>query len=166
MEYEVVNEKQGIFSCCVDDLTAEQTASFLAQWEEGAAITSLTLFYDSEGQKIVLNKDNPDYNLYLTLTEKYLEANPEEREKLSAKLNPKGLKAALEVLDRAIEERDCTKMLSILGKATISVIKNRLNIKVFDAFMQKEPDPFWNMYQAFVYGVIQGKRIERAKKSL
>ena len=87
MEYEVVNEKQGIFSCCVDDLTAEQTASFLAQWEEGAAITSLTLFYDSEGQKIVLNKDNPDYNLYLTLTEKYLEANPEEREKLSAKLN-------------------------------------------------------------------------------
>lgn len=71
MEYEVVNEKLGLMSCRVGDLTARQAASFLSQWEEGAAISSLTLFYDPESRKVVLNKDNPNYRVYLALTEKY-----------------------------------------------------------------------------------------------
>lgn len=164
MGYEVANEKLGIMSCCLGDLTAKQVASFLAQWEEGAAISALTLFYDSESQNVVLNKDNPDYKLYLMLTEKYLAASPEKREELAGKLKSKGLKEAVKVLDRAIKKRDCEKVLLMLDKMPTYTDEYGLNIMVFDALRQRRSDPFWNMYQAFTYGIIQGKRIERTRK--
>lgn len=165
MGYEVANKKLGIMSCCLGDLTAKQVASFLAQWEEGAAISSLTLFYDSESQNVVLNKDNPDYELYLMLTEKYLAASPEKREELAGKLKSKGLKEAVKVLDRAIKKRDCEKVLLMLDKMPAYTDEYGLNMMVFDALRQRRSDPFWNMYQAFTYGIIQGKRIERSKKN-
>ena len=164
MGYEVANEKLGIMSCRLGDLTAKQVASFLAQWEEGAAISSLTLFYDSESQNVVLNKDNPDYELYLMLTEKYLAACKEKREELAGKLKSNGLKEAVMELDKVIKKRDCAKTLLMLDKMPAYTDECGLNMMIFDALRQRRSDPFWNMYQAFIYGIIQGKRIERAKK--
>lgn len=164
MSYEVVNEELGIMSCCIGDLTAKQAASFLAQWEEGAAISSLTLFHDSESQNVVLNKDNPDYKLYLMLTEKYLAAIPEKREELAEKLQSEGLKEAVKVLDRAIKKRDCEKIMLMLDKMPAYIDEYGLNVMVFDALKQRRSEPFWNMYQAFTYGIIQGKRMERARR--
>lgn len=164
MEYEVVNEKLGLMSCRLGDLTAKQVASFLAQWEEGAAISSLTLFYDPESQKVILNKDNPNYKTYLALTEKYLAASPEKRKELAGKLKSEGQKEAVRVLDSAIERRDCAKTLLMFDKMPAYTDEYGLNIMVFDALRQRRSDPFWNMYQAFQYGIIQGKRIERKKR--
>ena len=48
MKYKLVNKELRIFSCSVSDLTMQQVASFLDQWEHGAKIGELTLFYEKE----------------------------------------------------------------------------------------------------------------------
>lgn len=164
MSYEVVNEKLGIMSCCIEDLTAKQIDSFYAKLGENMKIETLAVFYDSEGQNVVLNRNNPQYDSYLQFTEAYLEADPESRVEAVKMLKSERLKSISEVLDVAIEERDCTKMMLILGKTPVSIFRYGLNGKIFKELIQKEPDRIWNMYQAFVYGVIQGKRAERKRR--
>ena len=62
------------------------------------------------------------------------------------------------------ENEECDKIMFMLGKMPACTDKYGLNIMVFDAIRQRSLDPFWNMYQAFQYGIIQGKRIERKKR--
>lgn len=80
MKFEVINEELKIAACRIADLTMEQVHSFLRQWEDGASIGTLTLFYDKESSYVVLNQDNKDYKMYLDIAEAYLGASVERRE--------------------------------------------------------------------------------------
>ena len=76
--YKIIDEKLRIASCNVTDLTMEQISGFLLQWEAGAPIGSLTLFYDDKQNLIVLNQDHKHYEIYLDIVTAYLGATKEQ----------------------------------------------------------------------------------------
>ena len=68
--YEVINKELKIEACRIADLTLDQIESFLRLWDDGAAISTLTIFSRPDGT-IVLIKDNPEYDLCKEITENY-----------------------------------------------------------------------------------------------
>lgn len=79
--YEIIDETLKLASCRINDLTIEQASNFLSQWEDGARLGSLTLFFAPDARYLVLNKDNARYEFFLELAKAYLSANDEELEK-------------------------------------------------------------------------------------
>ena len=157
--YEVINEELGIKACNLADLTAEQMSNFLGQWEEGARIGTLTLFYESETGAVVLNKDNEMYSEYLSLAEDYLGAEPDVRREVRDKC-PESVKETLNVLENCLKSRRIEKELFRARKNHITSKPSRM---VLDSIISRY-NGVAAVFMAFRYGVMQGKRMERAKK--
>ena len=161
MNYEVIDEEQKIAACHIADLTIEQTVSMLKQWEAGAKIGSLTLFYDEQTGYVVLNKDNKRYHTLLGVTREILKADKKNREELERKAPPVIFSVgSLEtVLKIAVSKREVLEELEKVGKQGVE----KQSFEVLEAIWKKSPDMF-RMAQSYAYGVMQGKRKERAKR--
>ena len=114
MSYEMVNEKLNIKACRITDLTANQVGCFLSQWEEGATIGTLTLFFDKKNGDLILNKDNKNYDLYLKLAEAYLGASEKDCEEIRSKCKIRGFEGTIEVLENCIKYRETDKQIKLL----------------------------------------------------
>lgn len=157
--YEVINDELGIKACSLGDLTAEQMRNFFEQWEEGAKIGTLTLFYEKSGD-LVLNRDNPLYKEYREISEAYLGASEEVREEIRANCQIPGVKNTFEVLDDCIEYRVIENEIYKAHKNYISSEEARgVLLSMMDRY-----DKFEAVYTAFRYGVMHGKRTERARR--
>ena len=110
--YEVINENLGIAKCSLMDLTDEQVNQFLGQWESGAKISSLILFYDKEDDLIVLNSSSKAYQFWNDIVEAYLIAEGENKKRVEEELD-KYSKDIRKVLDNCIRERIIKRELSI-----------------------------------------------------
>ena len=163
MEYEVINEELGIKACRLADLTAEQVNHFLGQWEEGATIGTLTPFYDDKNGDVVLNKDNAQYEFYAELAEGYLSASEDNRKEFREKV-PKSVKETVDVLENCLRVRRVNREIFKVERAPIScdmpmeVLKELLN--------RNSRYPLFAVFNAFTYGVMQGKRMERARRKV
>ena len=71
MSIELINEELGVYSCSIADLTMDQVSSFLKQWNDGSAIETLTVFYDTDGA-VVINADNKEFETFEKITVKYM----------------------------------------------------------------------------------------------
>lgn len=158
MAYKVINEKLGIKSCSVSDLTAKQVNNFLSQWEDGAKIGSLTLFYEKDTGYVVLNQDHANYEKSLLLTETYLSATTEVREKMLNDSVLAGLKESIQVLQNAVDQRKVKVWLKRIG-----YLVPEFSDPVLRA-IYKEDDGMFRIWKAYQYGVMQGKRQERTRK--
>lgn len=156
--YETLNAGLGIDACNLCDLTAEQVSCFLGQWEEGASIGTLTVFND-EKNTLILNKDNELYDTYLKLAEAYMGGSAETRKQLWEKC-PNGMKETLLVMENCMKHRRIKKELFRAGKNTI---KSKPSWLVLDALIKGCDSP-QAVTIAFRYGMMQGKRTERAKR--
>lgn len=158
--YEVVNQKLGIKACRIGDLGKELVFSFLNQWEEGAKIGELTLFFEEKTGALVLNKDNPLYESYLKLSEEYLDADNETRKEIRTSCKIPGISKTLDILEMCVisrhdnEEMHMVLMNEIPGSEERSVLKK----------IAEQHSGFFAQIIAFNYGVIQGKRMERRRK--
>ena len=79
--YKLLDEKSNLWSCSLADLKAAQAASILSHWEVGTTLNDLTLFYEPETQRVILNADNAAYTRFETLAIKYLSADEEIRDR-------------------------------------------------------------------------------------
>lgn len=156
--YETINADLEIDACNLSDLTAEQVSCFLNQWEEGASIGTLTVFND-EKNILVLNKDNEQYDTYRELAETYMGGSAEIRKQLWEKC-PNGLKETLRVMENCLKRRRISRELFRAEKNTI---KSKTSWLVLDALIKGCDSPR-AVTTAFRYGMIQGKRMERAKR--
>lgn len=111
MEYNIINEKLGLACCSVDDLTMSQVQCFLKQWEPGASIGGLILFYDEEKDLIVLNSSNTRYQSWRDITEDYLSASGEDKKELRKRLDEhsRELSAVLDRCEMVRTEKKETK---------------------------------------------------------
>lgn len=159
MKFEVVNEELKIAACGLADLTMEQVQSFLRQWEEGASIGTLTLFYDMAGGYVVLNRDNKDYKIYLDIAEAYLGASVEGRETLEKEV-PEGLHETIRVLKNTLIWR---KVDVDIYQAKKNYVNDSDRITIRE-IINRSDDKAAATYIAFRYGVICGKRAERARR--
>lgn len=156
MAYEVINEKLKVEACRLGDLTMNQVESFLKLWGDGEKIETLTLFLKQDGT-VVLNRDNKNHQYFKEIAESYLGLDEESRKKMEI---PEGARETLRVLDRAIEQRKITEVCEMLKHSVINFQKYDFVRKIFMKYESSEIA----MYQAYCYGVIEGKRVERAKK--
>ena len=160
MAYKMENEELQIASCSIADLTMEQVQHFLKQWHPGDSIGTLTLFFDNETGLLVLNRDNNNYETYEDIVEAYLKASKEEQEEIIEKA-PKGLEETFTVLNNCIKCRT-------IGREIERALKNTIDDIVEDEVLMEIYKKYDNSVAvaciAFRYGVMQGKRAERAKK--
>ena len=159
MKYEVINKKLKIAACGIADLTMEQVHSFLRQWEDGASIGTLTLFYDKESGYVVLNQDNKDYKMYLDIAEAYLGASVERREEVEQKV-PEGMRQTILVLKNSLTWRKTDRDIYQANK---NCINNSDRITI-DEIINRSGDRAGAACIAFRYGMMCGKRVERARR--
>lgn len=154
MDYKIINEELKIASCRIADLTMEQVTSFLKTWNDGSNIGALTIFYDRENDYLVLNEDNEEIRSYLDITEAYLKADTEGRRKIIRE-SPDSVRETIRLIKEVEEQRFIRKWVDRARQNQMSNV-DRLFV---------ENVPCGSAYIAYRLGLIQGKRIERAKKT-
>lgn len=160
MKFEVINEELKIAACRIADLTMEQVHSFLRQWEDGASIGTLTLFYDKESSYVVLNQDNKDYKMYLDIAEAYLGASVERREAVEQEVPGGGMRQTILVLKNSLTWRKTDRDIYQAKKNYIND-SDRITI---DEIINRSGDRAGAACIAFRYGMMCGKRVERARR--
>lgn len=108
MEYtNILNKDLRIAGIHIEDLTIQYASRFLSQWEEGARLSQLIMYYDEAADFVVLNLDNKACELLLRFTEAYLQSSKEAREEIAGEATLKSISGCLAVLDR------CTKCRAV-----------------------------------------------------
>ena len=165
MKYEnIVNEELRIAAISISDLTIEYANAFLSQWESGAKLHTLTLYYDNEADYLVLNKDNPDYTMYLEISEAYFETDEQTRRKIRNEA-PYSIGETFDVLDICINKRALKRELEIIEKQSIAVTEGTLERMLFEEILKKNGCSVFSLSVAYSYGLMCGKRVERMKKA-
>ena len=155
--YEIINPELNMVSCRLSDLQLEQVQEILSQWEQGEKIGSLTLFFNPKTDQIVLNADHPNYFYYREFAETYMSVDEKTRRSLKERV-PKGFKEEERVLNDCIKLRET--MLEV-ERAKHGSVK-RKEREVLKVICEKCPD--MPIMTSFLYGVMQGKRMERARR--
>lgn len=156
---EMINEELNIKACHLADLTMDQVNSFLKQWEEGAKIGTLILFYEKDSGTLVLNKDNKLYEEYRIIAEEYMGAPPSKRRDLGAEC-PECNKEMIKVMESCLKYRVVSKELYRARKNAIPQGSSTIVLnEIWDKY-----DPASAVVTAFRYGVMQGKRAERIRR--
>lgn len=158
--YEVINAELGIKACDLADLTGEQVSSFLNQWEQDAKIGSLTLFFEQNTGDLVLNKDNDNYKTYLEIAESYLSLPADRRVEAKA-CCPVGFEETMMVLENCAQMRMVRKEIY---RAERIPVPDDESANILQEIYRRDTHSLFAVVNAFNYGVMQGKRIERAKK--
>lgn len=164
--YKIIDEKLRLASCSLSDLTMHQVTCFLKQWEHDAQIGSLTLFYDKEKDLLVLNKDNKYFDSYFGLAEAFLKEDRKKAQEFVDKI-PSECAKALEVLRNTKRSRKIKEELRINSKQDVVGCDGTYLSDVFNEIIRRSDGfshPMILMSQAYTYGVIQGKREERARR--
>ena len=99
----------------------------------------------------------PEYKAFKDFTLSYLQSENSEREKLDLS---EDIKEDAAVIDRIIEQRRIEKVLDILGYSYISEAPREIIQSIFREYNLGSI----GLCQVFNYGVIEGKRAERAKR--
>ena len=157
--YKIIDEKLRLASCSISDLTMKQVKDFLSGWEEGASIRTLTLFYDEEKNLVVLNQDNKNYERIHDMVLGYMELNEEKRDEALQKV-PKSLKETFRVLNQSIEK---IKYKEEYKRIIQHAIPCRYN-DYMKYIWNESGSEFMAFLNAFHYGMMCGKREERARR--
>lgn len=164
MEFRMIDEELRIASCCIADLTMEQVAHFLKNWDEGTSIGTLTMFYDDKEDLIVLNRDCSSFRLYCDIACIYLKASEEDKLRI-AEIVREGDKESLALLDAVMDFRKNREILRILDEQHIDH-EYGINLSLVNAIMNKygSGGNLSIVLKSFYYGFMQGKRAERARR--
>lgn len=159
MKYRMINKELRIADISISDLTMYHVQHFLSQWEEGAKISTLTLFHDAKADLIVLNRDSNDYKTYLDIAESILSASEEDLVKLQNEA-PERLADTVRVV---IGCRRIRLAQGEIDKALHNVIADKY-YPVLNELVRTERNIVAGVMIAFRYGMMCGKREERARR--
>lgn len=155
--YKIIDEKLGLASCSISDLTMKQVHHFLSQWEEGASIGTLTLFYDEGRNMIVLNQDNERFEFILEMAQKYMAASKERRKEILREAS-EGIRETMWILHMNAKYIEAKTEIRRTMKNHIQ--GNHRDVLEEIVAQKSKSAP----YIAFRYGVMCGKRAERARR--
>jgi len=161
--YEIIDESLKLASCGINDLTFEQASSFLSQWEDGAKLGTLTLFFNPETGYLVLNKDHAQYEHNLKLAKAYLSASEEKIKKYRDKMDGR-LSETMEVIDSFRGYKRIQDDLEVIGHQNFDIFGDHITKNVLMSLEKKQIPTCFLMSQAYSYGVMNGKRMERARR--
>lgn len=169
MSYELINEDLGVYSCNILDLTLEEACYFTELWNDGSSIESLTVFNDTDG-RIVINKDHKQFETFKKMVLDYMQLTEEEREEIEASIKSESIKSIFRIIDNVLKYRERKK-----EDEEFAYLKKMLEQQSYFWDANKTIQRLYNSYEPglecfglcniYNYGVIQGKRAERAKKA-
>ena len=162
--HELINEEYRIGSCRICDLSEEQAAAMLKQFG-GSPLSTLTVFYDPVEDMLVLNREHKHYETYRRIVELYMQSPAEAQEILESQNHGKHMAELIHVLNDCILTRHNNRELFILGKQK-GYEDYDITYSMLQAIMKRHDEHGvpWLMYMVYLYGVIQGKRAERARR--
>lgn len=156
--YEVINEERGIMACDLEDLTTAQVVNFLGSWEDNAKIGTLTMFLD-DSYNLVLNRNHKNYVMNLEVVQSYMAFDEEQRSAFREKYEER-FPEEIHLMEKSL----CQRRVKVeMRRAAETCNPDQQEIPV----IQNIFDKYSNLFGAtiiFQYGVMQGKRLERAKK--
>lgn len=162
--YELINEEYRIASCRIGDLSGEQAAAMLEQFG-GSRLATLTVFYDQGEDMLVLNREHRYYEQHRRIVELYMQSPEEAQELFDGQGESKPIEELRHVLDSCILARHNSREMFILGRHKVYTDYD-ITYSMLQAIRKNhgnygEP---WLMYMVYQYGVIQGKRADRARR--
>ncbi len=160
--YEIIDENLKLASCGIGDLTLEQASYFLSKWEKGANIGSLMAFTDPAAGYFVLNKDNANYEHNLEMAKTYLSSREEDLDEYRGVIR-KESHEMVNILDKFRNYRRIMRDLDIISHQSFAGIDYVVE-SVLETLEEKEMSQLFLMSQAYSYGVMNGKRMERARR--
>lgn len=116
------------------------------------------MFYDPATGKLVLNRDNKDYENILEIAQCYLKASDKSRENALEESRSRGIEE-LEVLNNFLKDRMIQQEIKRIHKHSIP----DEYIGILNYLYHKEPESLVQS-SSFIYGMMCGKREERARR--
>lgn len=160
-KYEVVNKDLNIMSCRLADLTMDQVQCFLLKLRYDAPISELVLFTEEDTGAVVLNRDHKDYDFYLSLAEVILQDSDEQLEK-DLLIVPDAYNETADMLIQCRTRRRILKDMAMLENQDLICYKESYEGALFKALEKKYYDLPILLSMVYNYGLIKGKRAERA----
>lgn len=167
MNFEIIDGNLKIAACKIGDLAAELAESILKQWEPGATLQDLTVFKLINSEQltgwVIINKESQYYDLLLVLTKGFLRPD-KDREFLKENI-PDRLKETVDWLRKEADRREAEELIKQAGYMPIGGKGFRACEMLIDEYLRGSGyDPALLMVKAFACGIIQGKRMDRAKR--
>lgn len=163
--FEVIDPVLRIENCNISDLTIEEVDCFLKQWEKGDKISSLTAFYRNDGT-LVLNKDNQNYQEILEFCKNYMTATEEEKQ--SIKENVKAstwIPELIVLMENCLKNRYIAEEMKVISFLPVSTqFETDILQAIWKKYYQRCNDIRFIISIAYMYGKVQGKREERARR--
>lgn len=156
--YKIINKELKIAACEPKDITAGMISRILSSLEDGTHIGELTVFWDVQEGYLVLNSDSPLYDALLAIAERYLVAGREERDEIYEKA-PAALKSSILVIRKFRVESIISREIFRASEISAGARESRILREIFMKY-----DGILAMFVAFGYGVMCGKRTERARR--
>lgn len=148
-----------MWSCTLGELTYRQICILKAGLGEDSVLSEFESFFDDKTGQLIMNKEHKDFDFNVDVYSKYLKATAPKKATYKDKHKDNAYYLDLfDYLDFVNTKIEDYKMLKILGYQPINWSVPRLWKKMNTKDMGADLMAMYN------YGLIQGKRIERAKK--
>lgn len=165
--YKVIDDELKVYSCQISNLIIEQAKEFFKCFEEDFTLADMTVFYDENEGVVVINSDNQYFDICKDLVIKYLRVDEEKRNKVKEEAGDIELVAGItKVLDNALLDMECKRNMSILMQQK-RIKEDFRPIHCVLLELQKRREQYgtlYVLYLAFLYGVMNGKKEERARR--
>ncbi|MEI3163004.1 MAG: hypothetical protein V8S74_06335 [Lachnospirales bacterium] len=157
----LIDKELNMWSCTPDELTYRQICILKQDLGEDSKLSDFESFFDDKTGQLIMNKEHKDFDFNVDGYSKYLKATDEEKIAYKDKHKDNAYYLDLfEYLDFLNTKIEDFKMLKILGYQPINWNVPRLWKKM------NSTDPRADLMAMYNYGLIQGKRIERARRSV
>lgn len=157
----LIDKELNMWSCTPDELTYRQICILKQGLGEDSKLSDFESFFDDKTGQLIMNKEHKDFDFNVDVYSKYLKATALKKATYKDKHKDNAyyldLFDYLDFLNTKIEDY---KMLKILGRQPINWSVPRLWKKM------NSTDPRADLMAIYNYGLIQGKRIERARRSV
>ncbi len=163
--YEIVDESLKIACCGINDLTLGQASHFLSQWEDGAKLGSLTLFFDPKTNYLVINRDNPDYEFYLELAKGYRNVSGKDKKTYREKFGRRH-RETFQVIDNFMVHSHVQSDLEMIEHQSLAAPSNKVAKSVLQRLEERKLPTYFLISQALSYGLIKVKSMERSKRKV
>lgn len=160
MSYKIINEKLKIKSCSIADMTIQQVARFTDQLNHDYSLGHIVMFEEPDGW-LILNEDSKKFIPAKEFAELYMANSDEFKQKHSPEEFPI-FRQEVEVMNACLRKRREQLEISRVRKSNMAVVKEEQDHILSKIY--REESGFSMVMYAFFYGVIVGKRAERAKK--
>ena len=158
---EFVSETERIACIRLHELTAGQAGIFFNQFKN-SPLSTLTVLYDEQNDTLILNRDNRMYEEIWQTVLDYMALSEDAKEELHSREDmPDAYKEIYAVIDGMILRRKAKRDIFILQNQRGGYLPISTRKAIWSWCDCNEN---LAMHYAYQYGIIQGKREERAKR--